>query len=354
MDSTSSPSSSSATGRGAGTPAHSAGATTPAQTGATTPAQPAGGDVPVQLNKVKPVPKPATWVSAVIALVLLAMLVHALLTNPNFEWPLVQKYLFSPLILKGVGWTLILTVAAMAIGIVLAVAAAVMRRSSNPVLRWVSWAYIFVFRGTPIYTQLIFWGLLPVLYQRLSVGVPFGPEFFAFQTRDVINGAVAAIIGLGLNEGAYLSEIVRAGLNSVGDGQEEAARALGMKRSQIMRRIILPQAMRTIVPPTGNETISMLKTTSLVTAVPFTLELTFVTSTIGSRSFHPVPLLIVAALWYLVITSILMVGQHYLEAYYGRGFTESSSRRGKKKPSKQEAINAAGTTHAAPFIDVTP
>lgn len=311
----------------------------------------------VVLNHVKPVPKPGTWISAVIALILGAMVVHALLTNPNFQWDTVGKYLFDTRVLRGVGWTLILTVAAMVLGIVLAVTAAIMRRSDNPVLRGVAWLYIFIFRGTPIYTQLVFWGLVPVLYKRLSLGIPFGPEFWSFETRTVIVGATAAILGLGLNEGAYLSEIVRSGLNAVGAGQEEAARALGMKKSQIMRRIILPQAMRTIVPPTGNETISMLKTTSLVTAVPFTLELTYMTSAIGARTFQPLPLLITAAIWYLVVTSILMVGQHYLEQYYGRGFdnTGGAARKGKKfAGGKQAAINDAHTTVDDPFADVTP
>ena len=187
--------------------------------------------------------------------------------------------------------------------------------------------------------ELVFWGLISVLYPRIVVGVPFGPEFFAFSTKDVINATVGAILGLGLNEGAYLSEIVRSGLNSVDKGQWEAATALGMKRGQILRRIIIPQAMRVIVPPTGNETISMLKTTSLVLAVPFTMELTFVTNIIGNRSFQPVPLLLVAAIWYLAITSILMVGQHYLEAYYGRGFDDAQRPGG--RPRKYEASRAS-------------
>ena len=253
------------------------------------------------------------------------------------------------------GWTLVLTVAAMVLGITLAVLIAIMRQSDNPVLRGVAYFYIWFFRGTPIYTQLVFWGLLPALYTRLSLGIPFGPEFFDFSTKDVFSGAVAAILGLGLNEGAYLSEIVRSGLNSVDPGQREAAGALGMRDGQILRRIILPQAMRVIVPPTGNETISMLKTTSLVLAVPFTKELTFVANAAGNRLFRPVPLLIVAALWYLIITSILMVGQHYLERYYGRGFDDrnaTTTRRGRS--SRQQAIAGAGTTTIDPMQEVTP
>nr|WP_245306630.1 amino acid ABC transporter permease [Acidipropionibacterium timonense] len=224
-----------------------------------------------------------------------------------------------------------------------------MRRASNPVLRSVSWAYIFVFRGVPVYTQLVFWGLLAVLYPTLSVGIPFGPEFVRFSTAQVVTALVAAVVGLGLNEGAYLAEIIRAGLESVDAGQTEAAKALGMKPGLILRRIIIPQAMRVIIPPLGNETIGMLKTTSLVLAVPFTLDLQFATNAIANRIYAPIPLLMVAAIWYLVMTSVLMVAQHYLEAYYGRGFSSGGSSR---RLRRQAAVNAAGTTPHEPLPEV--
>jgi polar amino acid transport system permease protein len=277
---------------------------------------------------------------------------------------MVWLYLRDVVVIRGVMWTLVLTFGSMVLAIVLAVALAVMRRSDNPVMRWVSWFYIWFFRGTPIYTQLVFWGLLSVLYPRLSLGVPFGPEFFTFSTRDVITAFWAALLGLALNEAAYLAEIVRAGLTSVDVGQTEAAKALGMKNGTILRRVVLPQAMRVIVPPTGNETISMLKTTSLVLAVPFTLELTYATNAIGNRIFQPVPLLMIAALWYLLITSILMVGQYYLERYYGRGFGTAPVGGGRgpggrfgrrrRKPSKQDLIRESGTLKDDPFREVTP
>ncbi|MFC7878825.1 amino acid ABC transporter permease [Isoptericola sp. NPDC057391] len=320
------------------------------------------GDLPEPLH-ARPVPRPGRWVSAVVVLVLVAMAVNALVTNPNFRWDTVWLYLRDVVVVRGVGWTLVLTFGSMAIAIVLAVLLAVMRRSDNPVMRSVSWFWIWFFRGTPIYTQLVFWGLLSVLYPRLSLGVPFGPEFWTFTTQDVITAFWAALIGLAFNESAYLAEIVRAGLSSVDPGQTEAAKALGMKDAKILRRIVLPQAMRVIVPPTGNETISMLKTTSLVLAIPFTLELTYATNQIGSRIFQPIPLLIVAALWYLLITSVLMIGQHYLERYYGRGFdggrTGRGGRggqgpRGGRKPRKQDLIGASGTTKDDPFLEVTP
>ncbi|MFC5369984.1 amino acid ABC transporter permease [Arcanobacterium bovis] len=306
------------------------------------------------------------WISAVIVAVIAALILNTLITNPKYEWNVVFATLFKPEIFRAIGWTLLLTVGSMALGIIMAVTMAIMRRSANPVLRWVATVYIWFFRGTPIYTQLIFWGLIGVLYEQISVGIPFTSiNFFSFKPYEVFSSMdttmfVCALLGLGLNEGAYLSEIVRSGLNSVDRGQEEAAKALGMSNSQILWRIVLPQAMRVIVPPTGNETISMLKTTSLVTAVPFTLELTYVTNAIGQSSFKPIPYLLVSAIWYLVITSILMVGQHYLEQYFGRGSQSAStspqSRRAKKKQrsSRQQAINAAATTTDDPFIEYTP
>ena len=313
------------------------------------------------LIHARPVRRPGRVVSAVVVVVLAAMVVNTLVTNPNFRWDVVWLYLRDVNVVRGVGWTLLLTAGSMVIAVALALTLAIMRRSDNPVMRWVSWVYIWFFRGTPVYTQLVFWGLLGVLYPRLSLGIPFGPEFVVLDTTDVFSAAWAALIGLALNEAAYLSEIFRSGLGGVDAGQAEAARALGMKESTILRRVVLPQAMRVIVPPTGNETISMLKTTSLVLAVPFTLDLTFATNAIGNRIFLPIPLLMVAAIWYLAITSVLMVGQHHLEQYYGRGFdgTGSAGRgpaggRSKARGRKQQAILAAGTTKDDPFLEYTP
>ncbi|WP_427172242.1 amino acid ABC transporter permease [Arthrobacter sp. 92] len=273
----------------------------------------------VVLNKAVPVRHPGRWISALLILGVLALFLQSLVTNPNFRWDIVGTYIMDVKVVQGVGWTLLLTVASMALAIVLAILLAFMRQSDNPVFRWSSWAWVWFFRGTPVYTQLIFWGLISVLYPKISAGVPFGPELLSVDTSTVITATAAAILGLGLNESAYLAEIFRAGLKSVDRGQMEAAEALGMGKTKIMWRIILPQAMRVIVPPTGNETIGMLKTTSLVLAVPFTLDLTFATNTLANRTYLPVPLLIVAAIWYLVITSLLMVGQHFIEAYYGKG-----------------------------------
>ncbi|MET4004336.1 MULTISPECIES: amino acid ABC transporter permease [Arthrobacter] len=294
--------------------------------------QSSGGAGGVELIKAVPVRHPGRWVGAAFILLFVALAIQSLVTNKNFRWDTVGKYLFDVLVLQSIGWTLLLTVSSMVLAIALAICLAFMRQSDNPLFRYVAWFWVWFFRGTPVYTQLVFWGLVAVLFPKIIIGVPFGPEWFSVNTETVITALVGAIVGLGLNESAYLAEIFRAGLKSVDNGQMEAAEALGMRRSKIMWRIILPQAMRVIVPPTGNETIGMLKTTSLVLAIPFTLDLTFVTNTIANRTYLPIPLLIVAAIWYLVITSVLMVGQYYIERHFGKGVDNVMKAPVKEKP----------------------
>ncbi|HEX3258799.1 MAG TPA: amino acid ABC transporter permease [Pseudonocardia sp.] len=274
--------------------------------------------------KAVPVRHPGRWVGVAVIVVLVAMLVHSFLTNPNFQWDVVGEYLFSDPVLRGLRNTLILTVLAMAIGVVGGVLLAVMRLSPNPVLAGAAAVYIWLFRGTPVITQLIFWNFLAALYPRLGLGIPFGPTFVSVDTNAVISVFAASLLGLGLNEAAYMAEIVRGGIQSVDPGQTEAAGALGLSRTQTLRRIVLPQAMRVIVPPTGNETISMLKTTSLVVVIAY-FELTVAVQTIYSRTFQTIPLLIVAALWYLALTSVLSVGQMFIERRFGRGFAVGGS-----------------------------
>jgi polar amino acid transport system permease protein len=274
--------------------------------------------------KAVPVRHPGRWVGVAVIVVLVAMLVHSFLTNPNFQWDVVGEYLFSDPVLRGLRNTLILTVLAMAIGVVGGVLLAVMRLSPNPVLAGAAAVYIWLFRGTPVITQLIFWNFLAALYPRLGLGIPFGPTFVSVDTNAVISVFAASLLGLGLNEAAYMAEIVRGGIQSVDPGQSEAAGALGLSRTQTLRRIVLPQAMRVIVPPTGNETISMLKTTSLVVVIAY-FELTVAVQTIYSRTFQTIPLLIVAALWYLALTSVLSVGQMFIERRFGRGFAVGGS-----------------------------
>ena len=253
-------------------------------------------------------------------LVIAAILIHSVATNSRFQWGVFGDFLFDPRILRGLRLTLELTVVSMAIGIVLGVVLAVMRLSPNPLVSGASWVYIWFFRGTPVLVQILFWGIgISALYPKLSIGIPFGgPEFASASANNLITLFVASILGLGLNEGAYMAEIVRAGILSVDEGQHEAAASLGMTRLQTLRRIVLPQAMRVIIPPTGNETISMLKTTSLVYAIAYP-ELLYSAQLIYSVNFKTIPLLLVAAAWYLFFTTVLSIGQFYLERYYARG-----------------------------------
>ena len=268
-----------------------------------------------------PVRHPGRWVATVVILLFAASLIRSVTTNKHIEWQVVGQFLFDHRVLEGVVVTLELTAVAMAVGVVLGVALAITRLSPNPLVSGASWLYIWFFRGTPVLVQLLFWFNVSAIYPSISLGLPFvGVEFVHGSANTVITTFVAAVLGLGLNEGAYMAEIVRAGMISVGEGQTDAAQSLGMSRLQIMRRIVLPQAMRVIIPPTGNETISMLKTTSLVIVIALTPpELLGAVQNIYSVNFKPIQLLIVASIWYLAITSMLYVGQYYLERYYARG-----------------------------------
>jgi polar amino acid transport system permease protein len=265
-----------------------------------------------------PVRRPGRWIAAAVVLVVAVAIVHSIATNPRFEWDVVGEYLFDERILEGLRVTVELTVIAMAVGIALGVLLAVMRLSPNPLVAGGSWIYIWFFRGTPVLVQIIFWYFISALYPRIDLGIPFGPAFVHANANTLIHPFTAAILALGLNEGAYMAEIVRAGMISVDEGQSDAAQSLGMTRLQTLRRIVLPQAMRVIIPPTGNETISMLKTTSLVSVIAVG-DLLYASQAIYAVNFKTIPLLITASLWYLACTSVLYVGQYYLERRFGRG-----------------------------------
>jgi polar amino acid transport system permease protein len=267
--------------------------------------------------------RPGRWVAGLIVLVVAGALIRSVVTNARFEWTVVGDYLFDPRILHGAVITIELTVIAMAIGIGLGVLLAVMRLSPNPLVSGASWFYIWFFRGTPLLVQLLFWYNIAALYPQIALGVPFGPSVIHANANTLITPFAAGILGLGLNEGAYMAEIVRAGIISVDEGQADAAQSLGMTRLQTMRRIVLPQAMRVIIPPTGNETISMLKSSSLVSVIVVT-ELLYAGQLIYSVNFKTIQLLIVVSFWYIVLTSVLYVGQYYLERYYGRSSRERS------------------------------
>ena len=226
-----------------------------------------------------PLRHPWRWVAAVVIVILVALFLYGAATNDAYGWHVFAEYVFNKRVLQvGLVNTLQLTVYSMVLAIALGVLLAVMRLSPNPVFKSVSWVYLWIFRGTPIYVQLVFWGLIPTIYANIQLGVPFGPSFFHLNLQALSIPFLLAILGLALNEAAYMAEIIRAGISSVPEGQLEASTALGMSWGMAMRRTVLPQAMRVIIPPTGNEVISMLKTTSLVTAVPFTLDLYGITS----------------------------------------------------------------------------
>lgn len=257
---------------------------------------------------------PGRWVSGAIIIGVALVALNSVFSNPNFGWDTVWLYLRDVSIVNGIVVTLELTVICMLIGIALGVLMAIMRLSQNPIVRTAAFGYVYFFRGTPVLVQLLFWYNLAALYPVISFGIP-GVQLDA---NVLITPMTAAILGLGLNQGAYMSEIVRAGILSVDHGQHEAAGALGINRLQTMRRIILPQAMRVIIPPTGNETIGMLKTTALVSVLSVP-DLLYSSQIIYSRTFETIPLLIVASIWYIVMTTVLSIGQYYLERRFARG-----------------------------------
>jgi polar amino acid transport system permease protein len=293
--------------------------------------------------KAVPVRHPWRWVAMAVLAVLIAMFVHLLVTNKAFQWNFMVDNMFRPPIINGVRTTILLTIFAMLIGVVLGVIIAVLRLSPNPIMSKVAWVYTWFFRAIPRLVLCVLFGNLGILWPRLGLGVPFDQQIgklfgvddlsmkiFSVDARTFIAGFTAGLLALALSEAAYMAEIVRAGIQSVDPGQTEASEALGLTRGQTLRRIVLPQALRVIVPPTGNEAIAMLKDTSLVSAVPVTNELFYQLRAVGSRTFQVFPMLVAACLWYLFLVSILMVGQYYLERYVSRGYTGRGARKPKR------------------------
>ena len=298
-----------------------------------------------------PVRHRGQWVAVGVIVVLALMLVHLLVTNEAFRWSIVFQAMIQTPVIQGLFLgTLLGTVGSMIVGIVLGVVLAVMRLSPNKVLSWSSWAFTWFFRAIPRYVLLFIIGNLAILLPRIDVGIPFDwvitgllgmdgdLRLFGVSTQVLGTSIAGGILGLGLSEAAYMAEIARAGIVSVDRGQEEACQALGMSRGLTMRRVVLPQAMRVIVPPTGNETVAMIKDTSLLIALPLNAELFFQLRSIGSRTFQVFPTAVAATLWYLLLSSILMVGQHYLERRFGRGF-------GPARGPRQAAPVGAGVQH---------
>jgi polar amino acid transport system permease protein len=299
-----------------------------------------------------PVRHPGRWVATAVIAVLVAMFVHMLLTNPVFQWGFMFDNMFTPAVLRGARTTLIMTVLAMVIGVLLGIIVAVMRLSPNPVLSGTAWTFVWFFRAIPRIVLLFFCANLGALYATYDLGIPFDRQlmdlfgfsgdlrFLGLDGNQIFAGFTAGLLGLALSEGAYMAEIVRAGIQSVDPGQNEAASALGMSRGTTMRRVVLPQAMRVIVPPTGNETIAMLKDTSLLIAVPVTSELNFQLRAIGSRTFQIIPLAVASILWYLALSSVLMLGQYFLEKRFSRGAGVQETR---AQRAAREAAAAGGT-----------
>lgn len=281
-----------------------------------------------------PVRHPGRWVAIAAIAVLTAMVVNMLLTNPAFDWAFIFEAMQQKPVLRGLLMgTLLVTLLAMVIGVVMGVVLAIMRLSPNPILSTFAWVFTWFFRGVPRLVLLTIMGTLGIVFREgLDIGIPFDQQimgllgiegdwrFLNLDANTIFQGVVGGAIGLGLSEAAYMAEIARAGILSVDTGQREAAEALGMDNGKAMRRVVLPQAMRVIVPPTGNETISMLKDTSLLIGLPLGNELFFQLRSIGSRTYNTFEVLVAAVLFYLILTSILMVGQYFLERRFGRGY----------------------------------
>lgn len=287
-----------------------------------------GAEPLLPLNELRVLKRrhPWRWISAVLAILVSGGMAWSFVTNPNVRFDIVLDYLFAPSILKGIVVTLYLTAVAMILGVSGGVVLAVMRLSDNAVLSSIARIYVAMFRGTPILVQLIFWAYLGAIYPRLGIPVPFTDTMlWSIPTSDLFSPILAALLGLTFNQVAYASEIIRGGILSVDHGQTEAAYSLGMGPGRTMRRIVLPQAMRTIIPPMGNDLVTMLKTTSLVSVIGGQDLMTTV-QFIYSENFQVIPLLVVASLWYLFLTTLLSIPQRWLEQRYGRGVATAARR----------------------------
>jgi len=266
------------------------------------------------------------WFSALVVLLLLAGLMHSIFNNPRFEWHVVAESFTEESIISGVLMTLQLTAISVVLGFAGGTLLALMRLSSNPVLVAVSWGYTWFFRGVPMLVQLFLWYNIAALYPTVSLSLPGIGEVFNASSNALISPFSAAVIALVMHQSAYAAEIIRAGIQSVGNGQLEAARALGYTRSQIFQHTVLPQAMRAILPPAGNEVIGQLKTTAVVSVISLQ-DVLYSAQIIYQRTYEVIPLLLVATLWYLLLTSVLSVGQFYVERYFARGVKRETAKR---------------------------
>ncbi|MFF2041601.1 amino acid ABC transporter permease [Kitasatospora sp. NPDC058170] len=264
--------------------------------------------------------RPGQWVSATLALLLFAMAANSVIRNKAFQWDVVADWFTSASVLNGLTLTLWLTAVTLVLGFVLGTVLATMRLSANPVLRTLSWIYIWIFRSTPALVQLLFFFNIGALYPTLGLGIPFGPEFVSVRTVNLIGPTLTAVIGLTLLEAAYAAEVVRGGILSVDRGQLEAASALGLGRWRVLRRIVVPQAMRSIVPTAGNMLISALKGTSIISVLAVS-DLLYSVQLVYLQTYQVIPMLMVATLWYIAVTTVLSIGQYYVERHYAKGAT---------------------------------
>ncbi len=313
---------------------------------------------PGPINAV-PVRHPGRVVAVIVVLLIVAMLIEQLINNPAFDWPFTWAAMVQPPVVDGfIKGTLIVTVLAMIFGVGFGVVLSIMRLSPNPVLRGVAFAYTWFFRAIPRYVLLTILGGAGVFFAggMIPIGIPYDTQIMEFfgidatlrigeiDANKLFTGVLGAALGLGLSEAAYMSEIARSGIISVDKGQIEAAQALGMTRGQAMRRIVLPQAMRVIVPPTGNETIAMFKDTSLLSALPLATELFFQMRAIGTAYYKMMPVFVGASIYYLAATTVLMIAQSRLERHFGRGYAATVERKG-RKASDTTPVEFPGSDH---------
>ncbi|AEM83879.1 amino acid ABC transporter permease [Streptomyces violaceusniger] len=277
-----------------------------------------GAPGPGDLPRIVPRRRIGRRLTAAAALLVFAMVVNSVVRNDAFQWDVVGRYFTTGAVLDGLLLTLWLTGAVMVLGFLLGIPLAVMRLSTNPVLSILSWGYVWIFRSTPLLVQLLFWFNIGALYPTLGLGLPFGPQFVTVKTVNLLGPTLTAVIGLTLHEAAYAAEVIRGGILSVDSGQTEAAQALGLGRRRTLRRIVIPQAMRSIVPTAGNMLIGTLKGTSIVSVLAVH-DLLYSVQLVYNQSYQVIPLLMVATLWYIAVTTVLSAGQFYVERYYARG-----------------------------------
>ncbi|MFF5106540.1 amino acid ABC transporter permease [Streptomyces sp. NPDC000134] len=284
------------------------------EAGRAQPPDTAGAELP----RIVPRRHLGRWTAATGALLVFAMVLNSVVRNDAFQWEVVGDYFTTGAVLEGLWLTLWLTGAVMVLGFLLGTVLAVLRLSANPVLRTLSWGYVWIFRSTPLLVQLLFWFNIGALYPTLGLGIPFGPEFVTVKTVNLFGPTLTAVIGLTLHESAYAAEVVRGGILSVDPGQTEAAQALGLSRRRTLRRVVIPQAMRSIVPTAGNMLIGTLKGTSIVSVLAVH-DLLYSVQLVYNQTYQVIPLLMVATLWYIAVTTVLGAGQYYVERYYARG-----------------------------------